>query len=543
MSILTRRGFVGAAALIGAATATGTAGVTPAAAADEAPAAAAEAGTAVRPGSPQYADLTRGINQRWIGTPDWIALPRSTDQVVSVVQQALDTGKRVAVRGGGHCFEDFVGNRDVRALIDMSAMNSVGYDTRRRAVVVGAGARLGEVNEQLFKRWGVALPGGSCPTVGVGGHVSGGGYGPLNRTLGLIVDHLYAVEVVVVDASGTARAVIASRDDRGALRDLWWAHTGGGGGTFGVVTRYFFRSPGAQGATPQRALPTPPAELLVATVVWPWQNLDQASFVRLLKNYSAWHVAHNAPGDPEADLYSHLAVFHRSGGAVALNVQLSALSGDPERRLDAFLAAVGDGVAAPSRTVERQRLPWLMATQWQGFADRPTGKRIKGKSAYHRAAFDDAQATALYRNLTRTDYDHPGSGVLVAPYGGQVNAVAPHETALAHRDSALILMYVSEWTSPAEDERHVGFLRGLYEDVYAATGGAPAPGSGTAGAYVNYADTDLKDPQRNRSGVSWQELYFGSNHARLREVKGRWDPRDVFRHALSVEPAPRRGSQ
>ncbi|RSN46427.1 FAD-linked oxidase [Streptomyces sp. WAC 04229] len=533
MSRVSRRSFVGASALVG------TAAVTR-------PAVARDAGEEKRPpvvvgaGSPQYADLARGVNQRWIGTPDWIALPSTTAQVVAAVQRAVDTGRRVAVRGGGHCFENFVTESGVRAVIDLSAMNAVGHDVRRGAVEIGAGARLGEVNEQLFKRWGVALPGGSCPTVGVGGHISGGGYGPLNRTLGLTVDHLYAVEVVVVDSGGTARAVVASRDDRGALGDLWWAHTGGGGGTFGVVTRYWLRSPGASGTDPRLALPAPPAEQLVATVVWPWQDLHQESFVSLLKNYSAWHVAHNAPGDPEADLYSHLAVFHRSGGAVALNVQLSTAGGDPDRRLDAFLAALGRGVTAPARTVERHRLPWLMATQWSGFADRPSGKRIKGKSAYHRTAFDDAQAQALHRHLTRADYDHPGSGLLIAPYGGRVNAVEPHETALAHRDSALMLMYVSEWTAATEDDRHVGFLRDLYEDVYASTGGAPAPGRSTAGAYVNYADTDLKDPRRNRSGVSWQELYFGANHARLRRAKARWDPRDEFRHALSVRAAGRR---
>ncbi|CAM5658714.1 FAD-binding oxidoreductase OS=Streptomyces tendae OX=1932 GN=F3L20_30605 PE=3 SV=1 [Streptomyces tendae] len=536
MSTVSRRSFVGASALVGTAAATGLA-ARPAAAHDSGD--GARPPIVVGPGGPQYADLARGVNQRWIGSPDWIALPRTTGQVVAAIQRAVDTGRRVAVRGGGHCFENFVGDDEVRALVDLSAMNAIGYDTRRGAVEVGAGARLGDVNEQLFKRWGVALPGGSCPTVGVGGHISGGGYGPLNRTRGLTVDHLHAVEVVVVDRDGTARAVVASRDDRGALHDLWWAHTGGGGGTFGVVTRYWLRSPGAPGSDPRRVLPAPPAELLVATVVWPWQDLDRDSFGALLKNYSAWHVAHNAPGDPEADLYSHLAVFHRSGGAVALNVQLSTERGDPDRRLDAFLAALGRGVATPSRTVERHRLPWLMATQWSGFADRPSGKRIKGKSAYHRTAFDDAQVQALRRHLTRTDYDHPGSGLLIAPYGGRVNAVAPHETALAHRDSALMLMYVSEWTAGAEDDRHVGFLRDLYEDVYAAAGGAPAPGRGTAGAYVNYADTDLKDPRRNRSGVSWQELYFGANHARLRRAKAGWDPRNEFRHALSVRPAGR----
>ncbi|MFD5764370.1 FAD-binding oxidoreductase [Streptomyces sp. NPDC127049] len=541
MSTLSRRGFVGAAALTGAAVTAAHATATAAPALGPA-GPATDPATVVRPGDAAYADLSRGVNQRWTGTPDTITLPRTTSQVVAAVQRAVDSGRRPAVRGGGHCFEDFVDHASVRALVDLSAMNAISYDTRRRAVTVEAGARLGEVNEQLFKRWGIALPGGSCPTVGVGGHVSGGGYGPLNRTLGLTVDHLYAVEVVVVDASGTARAVVASRDDRGVLRDLWWAHTGGGGGTFGIVTRYFFRTPGDRPAGPGHALPAPPPELLVSTVIWPWAALGQDSFARLLTNYSAWHAGHNSPGDPEADLYSHLAVFHRSGGAVALNVQLSTGNGDPERRLDAFLAALGRGVGVQGRTVERTRLPWLMSTRWAGFADRPTGKRIKGKSAYHRRAFDERHVTALHRHLSRTDYDHPGSGLLIAPYGGRVNAVAPGDTALVHRDSALMLMYVSEWTAAAEDARHTGFLRELYEDVYAATGGAPAPGASTGGAYVNYADTDLKDPARNRSGIPWQELYFGSNLPRLSAVKRRWDPHHVFRHALSVEPAgPRSG--
>ncbi|MER7155342.1 FAD-dependent oxidoreductase [Streptomyces lydicus] len=542
MNPTTRRRFLGTTALLGAASATGVAGVTTAAAQGRGPA-DTDAGQLIGPSSVQYEDLSRGVNQRWAGTPDWIRVPRTTGQVVAAVQQAVDSGRRIAVRGGGHCFEDFVSGRDVRAVIDLSALDSVAHDTRLRALAVGAGARLGQVNEQLFKRWGVALPAGSCPTVGVGGHISGGGYGPLNRLHGLTVDHLHAVEVVVVDQSGTARAVVATREKDDPRRDLWWAHTGGGGGNFGVATRYWFRSPGAEGTDAGRLLPAPPKELLVSSVVWPWDALDARSFSRLLRNYSAWHVAHNGANDPESDLYSHLAVFHRSGGAVALNVQLSTQRGNPEQRLGRFLTEVGEGVGVKPKTVERSRLPWLLSTQWPGFADRPTAKRIKGKSAYHRRAFDERQAAALHQHLTRTDYTHPGSGVLIAPYGGQVNTVAADATALVHRDSALILMYISEWTDPAEDERHIGFLRDLYEEVYAPTGGVPVPDASTGGAYINYPDTDLRDAARNRSRTGWQELYYGGNYPRLQRVKGRWDPRDVFRHALSVEPPAARGGR
>ncbi len=72
------------------------------------------------------------------------------------------------------------------------------------------------------------------------------------------MDHLLAVEVVVADPSGEVRAVVATRDPQDPHHDLWWAHTGGGGGNFGIVTRYWFRSPDATGDDPREALPQPP---------------------------------------------------------------------------------------------------------------------------------------------------------------------------------------------------------------------------------------------------------------------------------------------
>jgi FAD/FMN-containing dehydrogenase len=125
------------------------------------------------------------------------------------------------------------------------------------------GVTLGEAYRRLFAGWGVTVPAGWCPTVGAGGHVLGGGFGPLSRLLGLAVDYLYAVEVVVVDRRGRARRVVATRGRWDANRDLWWAHTGGGGGNFGVVTRYWFRTPGARSDDPSRLLPTPPGGLAV----------------------------------------------------------------------------------------------------------------------------------------------------------------------------------------------------------------------------------------------------------------------------------------
>ncbi|MFB9965549.1 FAD-binding protein [Sinosporangium siamense] len=96
---------------------------------------------------------------------------------------------------GGHCFENFTADPAVRMLLDLSPMDAVGYDAGRRAFAVQPGAPLGHVYRTLFKGWGVTIPGGGCPEVEAGGHFAGGGYGPLSRRYGSVVDHLYGVEV------------------------------------------------------------------------------------------------------------------------------------------------------------------------------------------------------------------------------------------------------------------------------------------------------------------------------------------------------------
>ena len=98
----------------------------------------------------------------------------------------------------------------------------------------------------------------------MGVHVVGGAFGFLCRQLGLAADYLYGIEVVTIDEAGRAKTVIATREASDPNRDLWWAHTGAGGGNFGTVTRYWFRSPGASGEDPATLLPPAPQSNTVA---------------------------------------------------------------------------------------------------------------------------------------------------------------------------------------------------------------------------------------------------------------------------------------
>src|SRR5262245_23173609 len=248
----------------------------------------------IRPGDPRYDNLLRGNNFRFVGQPDEIRVVSSTDQVVRAVGEAAQAGRRVAARSGGHCFENFTADPAVRTLLDLSPMDAVTYDARMRAFAVQPGATLGRVYKALFTGWGVTIPAGSCPEVGAGGHFAGGGYGALSRRYGSVVDHLYGVEVVVVDRHGDARAVVATREPDDPRRDLWWAHTGGGGGNFGVVTKYWLRSPDASGGDPTRLLPPSPTLMLERAVVWSWETMTEEAFSTLVRNFGVWHERNSA---------------------------------------------------------------------------------------------------------------------------------------------------------------------------------------------------------------------------------------------------------
>jgi aclacinomycin oxidase len=528
----TRRGLLTAAGMAGVAAGLGLPG-----AADAAPETGGFPGVSVRPADRRYQSLLRGDNWRFAGTPDEIRVVASTDQVVAAVRDAVRSGRRVAVRSGGHCFENFTADPAVRLLLEMSPMDAVGYDSRRRAFYVEPGARLGKVYTALFTGWGVTIPAGGCPDVGAGGHFAGGGYGALSRRYGSVVDHLYAVEVVVVDRSGEVRTVVATREPGDPNRDLWWAHTGGGGGNFGVVTRYWLRSAGATGSDPADLLPPAPARQLVGEVIWKWDGLTEAEFTTLLRNFGRWHEQHNTPGTPEAALYPIMLPLHRSSGGFPMILQMDADVPDAAGVMDRMVAAVLAGSGTTPAANARVTLPWLHEVTWPGSGEPGdvTTRRYKIKAGYLRKSFTDDQLAAIWRHLTNAT-GNPSGGMLIIGYGGQVDTVPPDATAVAQRDVIMKAVYQTIWADESGDAANLAWIREFYRDVYAATGGVPVPNDVSDGSYINYPDVDLADPAWNTSGVPWSTLYYKDNYPRLQRVKARWDPRNVFRHAMSVEP-------
>ncbi|MFJ8882603.1 FAD-binding protein [Streptomyces sp. NPDC102402] len=546
-----RRRFLGAGS--GAALATAVGGLAQAPAALAADGGTEKAGVraaavTVGPADPRYPDLTAGMNQRWQARPDKIVLPRTTQDVVAAVREAVAGGKRLSVASGGHCFEDFVFNAEVEINIKLSLMNAVSFDASMNAFAVEGGATLLDVYEALYEGWGVTIPGGICHSVGVGGHISGGGFGNLSRQYGLTVDHLHAVEVVVVAADGTVRAVVAARDSADAsLRDLFWAHTGGGGGSFGIVTRFWFRTPGATGA-PGELLPKAPSQVYMTLAGWPWEKVTQEGFGRLVSYWGTWLEKNNTAGTTAGSLYSWLMLNHRDSGSMGAVVQLDASLPDAASVLSDFLAGMdqalglssavkrSSGVLDSAYTTTRL-LPWLRGTRYIGSISAtqldPTTRGVH-KSSHLRRATPQRQIDAMYRHLTSTDGPSTLSGVVLSASGGRIASVPPAATAVAQRDAIMKANFESLWYDAKDDAKNVAWVRDAFRDVYADTGGVPVPNDVTDGCYINYPDGDLSDPELNTSAVPWHDLYWKGNYARLQGVKRAWDPKDVFHHRQSI---------
>jgi hypothetical protein len=466
---------------------------------------------AVYPADPRYDTMRMGFNRRWAGSPAYIQVVQNAGQTVAAVQRALDAGLRITVRGGGHCYENFVSGNDGGVIIDMSGMQGVSQVPSGWIRVAG-GATLWNVYDTLFRDYNLTIPGGSCYSVGMGGHIVGGGYGLLSRQFGLTVDYLVAVDVVCVDRAGRARLVRATKDDP-VTGPLLWAHTGGGGGNFGIVTAYYFAG-----------LPNPPEQVRVAITTWQWDDMIGPGFPALLRNFGRFMAANSSPSSPYAGLFALIHAFHKSAGKLSMSTQAA---GPAIGLLDTFLREVNEGVPAPSTTFTT--LPWLQATQWLNGSGK--NQRGKYKSAYQNVPFPEDQIRAIYNGLTDPGYINAQAVLQIDSYGCQINVPAPDATAVAQRSSIMKLQYQTYWALPQDDTVNLDWINSFYASVYSGTGGVPVSNGVTDGCFINYCDVDL--------GPTWPALYYKDNYPALQAVKARWDPGNVFHHQQSIVPARR----
>lgn len=442
--------------------------------------AAALRGPVLVRGTAAYEGTRRVFDSLYDGVhPLAVAQPLDAADVAAAVRWAARTGVHIVARSGGHSYGGYstVANGVV---VDLSRLHSVAV-TQGHAVV-GPGARLGNIYNGLAAH-GVAIPAGTCPTVGIGGHALGGGFGLASRAWGLASDNLVSVQIVTADG----RVLVA---DKSHHADLFWACRGGGGGNFGIATRFTFRThPVSQGS------------YFIAT--WPWAQVEQ-----VLASFLHW-----APNQPDA-LGSLCRLAAGPGGPT---VQVFGQYLGSETGLKAALATLGP----PATKLTTGTATWLdLVRRWAGClghslpgCSTPGQQAFVGASDYLAKVPTPAQL-AKFRTVVEARGSSSGA-LLIDVYGGALNRIAPSATAFVHRHVLASIQYFAAGDGAS--------ARAWVDSSRAAL--KPAV---SGAAYVNYIDPYL---------ANWQQAYFGSNVPRLRAVKKKYDPHGLFYFAQSIRPS------
>ncbi len=418
--------------------------------------------------------------------PALIARCTSTEDVIRAIQFGRTQNLLISIRGGGH---NIAGNAvcDDGLMIDLSLMKDVQVDLTTRTASVGPGCTLGDF-DQVVQAHGLATPLGINSTTGVAGLTLGGGFGWLSRKYGMTIDNLLSAEVITADG----QQLNASESENA---DLFWGLRGGGG-NFGVVTRFDFQ-----------LHPVGP-NVLSGLIVFPFEQAKSviSQFARFTETMpeelNVWMVTRKAPPLP----FLPAEVHGREMIALAL-----CYVGDPEE---------GERLIAPLRefgTVLGEHVGVQPYTAWQQAFDPLLAKGARNYWKSHNfAQISDGVIDAIIEYAARLPSPH--CEIFIGTIGGQTTRVAPEAMAYSSRDANYVMNVHGRWETAAEDERCIAWAREFF---------ARSQPFASSGAYINFLTQEETDRIAFAYGATWN---------RLVELKSKYDPTNLFRMNQNIKP-------
>jgi FAD/FMN-containing dehydrogenase len=427
-------------------------------------------------------DSARKVFNGWVDRrPTMIVKAADVSDVVRVVNHARDLDIRLAIRSGGH---DISGQSvvDGGIVLDLRELNSMEIDPATRTVWAGTGLTAGEYTAAAA-RLGLATGFGDTASVGIGGITLGGGVGYLVRKYGLTIDQLLAAELVTADGQ-------LLRVDAEHHPDLFWAIRGGGG-NFGVATRFRFKLHPVRHVFGGMLLLPATVDTLCAFFAEADAAPDDLSIIANVMH------APPLPFIPQEQIGKPMIL--------AMMVHAGAIQ-EGERAVAPFRK-----LAMPIADMLR---PMAYPEMYQLGGPEPASLAV-------RALFLDSidQHTAeemLHRLRTSTT---PTSIAQIRVLGGAVPRVPVEATAYAHRTRKILIGVLAMFDHPEERPVHEAW----------ATASAAAIGQGVSGVYVNFLGDE--------GAARIREAYPGPTWDRLREVKRRYDPTNLFRLNQNIPPA------
>ena len=445
-------------------------------------------GQLIRRNDPEYDEARKLYNAMIDKRPLLIARCVDVADVIAAVNFGRDNKLPVAIRGGGHNGPG-LGSVDDGLVIDLSAMKGVRVDPKNRTVRVGAGCTTGDV-DHATQAFGQAAPFGIISTTGVAGLTLSGGHGYLSRQYGLAIDNLLEADVVLADGS----FVTASEQEN---PDLFWALRGGGG-NFGVVTSFLFRT------NPVAMVYGGPIifELSDAAAVMKWFRDNQPKAPQEFYMFLGLQVV--PPGDP-------FPKEHWSKKMCVLVVAHNGPLAEGEKAVNAIRSALPKPIidwAQPMpysviQTLFDPLLPKGLQWYWKGdFVKELPDAAIDAHLA-HAAKLPSAL-----------------SGVHLYPIDGAVHQKSKDATAWGYRDAAWSLVIFGVDADPANGPALKQWARDYWTAVHPFN---------LDGAYANFMMDD--------EGEARVKAAYGANYDRLATVKKKYDPANLFHVNQNIRPA------
>ncbi len=434
----------------------------------------------IKHSSKEASALSTSYNQSLQQTPQQRLLFSSSKSIAELILQMANNKYGFAIRSGGHCFADF--SQHPETVLDVRELKHIEIDVDAGTVILGAGVTLYEAYFALAKQ-NLTLAGGTHPNVGIAGHVLGGGIGYFTRQAGLLCDQLISVTYVTADG----KVVEASAEQN---QDLFWASKGGGGGSFGLAIEFKFK---AIRTNIQHSI------YIVDTV----EPDRMAAILNIWQNWSHFAPLHTT---------THLDFTLYPNGKFL--VILSGISAEPNRAiLMEQLQYVLQSRSAvhpnyiKTGTMEAMIRPLFKLTEY-------ISESFLARSDY----IENELSNASIHDIVNTFLRHPPGSIKIVlePLRGLVTNLTNDESAYPHRDASFLVQYLAEFFDPKDEAKNAAAIADI------ARAFAPEV---TGGAYVNYPDPTLQN---------WQQAYWGENLDRLKEIKRKYDPDNVFKHKQSV---------
>ncbi|XVE84640.1 hypothetical protein DITRI_Ditri17bG0028900 [Diplodiscus trichospermus] len=451
-----------------------------------------------------------------------IVTPLHVSHIQATIYCSRKHGLQIRTRSGGHDLEGLSYVSEAAfVIVDMVNLRSIDIDVENKVAWVQSGAVLGELYYNIANRSNtLAFPAGICHTVGIGGHLSGGGYGLLFRKYGLAADNV--IDAQLVDVNGRVL------DKKSMGEDLFWAIRGGGGGSFGIVVAWKIQ------------LVSVPSTVTVFTIN---RNLEQNA-TELVHRWQ--YVAPNFPNE----IFSTLILRRVNSSEDGKRTILASFR-------FTFLGSI-DGVVSlmqerfPELGLVREdctEMSWIESILYVGnlpnetlnilldrtFQSPLVSPSFKGKSDYVRKPIPKIGFNGLWSRL----FEDEGATASInfIAYGGIMDEIPATATPFPHRAGNLYkISYNAGWQEKENviSERYISWSRRLYSYM------GPFVSKSPRQAYINYRDLDIGINNQGYTSFAqasiWGRKYFLNNFDRLVRVKTKVDPNNFFRHEQSIPP-------